>query len=277
MAAAVGNPVLQSHWYHVEYESLHLICGKCGVYGHVTRFCDKKDCIPLAHEQSQGMKPGSIPIIIQDSELKNIAGHGSDPIIIQDSELKNIPGPSLCSNTNKDALHGEWLVVSRTKKTSQVKGKGKAQGKQPRKKRNRSDISGSSSHGFKTMSSNSGIPILKQSQVMGKTKTKSNVPNMSPIQTTTVLKPSLVLGKTELVTNAINKNPAQSASGSKTSTSMVDLEAKKHLPEEEEESDESSDEEMDDELDSSGDGSDDDSDAAMQEDPVSNLLITSPG
>lgn len=29
-------------WHKVEYEGLHIICGACGCYGHVTRNCTQK-------------------------------------------------------------------------------------------------------------------------------------------------------------------------------------------------------------------------------------------
>lgn len=35
----VGKYCLDDHWYRVEYERLHLICAKCGCYGHLTRNC----------------------------------------------------------------------------------------------------------------------------------------------------------------------------------------------------------------------------------------------
>ena len=30
---------IQDHWHEVEIESPHLVCSKCGCYGHVTREC----------------------------------------------------------------------------------------------------------------------------------------------------------------------------------------------------------------------------------------------
>lgn len=35
----VGKIWMRDHWYRVEYEGLHLICAKCGCYGHMTRDC----------------------------------------------------------------------------------------------------------------------------------------------------------------------------------------------------------------------------------------------
>lgn len=35
----VGKFWLKDHWYRIEYEGLHLICSKCGCYGHLSRNC----------------------------------------------------------------------------------------------------------------------------------------------------------------------------------------------------------------------------------------------
>jgi len=33
----VGRIWIKDHWYNVEYEGLHIICGKYGCYGHYDR------------------------------------------------------------------------------------------------------------------------------------------------------------------------------------------------------------------------------------------------
>jgi hypothetical protein len=35
----IRNVLIHEHWYKVEYERLHIICEKCGCYGHVRRKC----------------------------------------------------------------------------------------------------------------------------------------------------------------------------------------------------------------------------------------------
>ena len=35
----VGKIWVNSHWYKVQYEGLHLICTSCGCYGHLGRNC----------------------------------------------------------------------------------------------------------------------------------------------------------------------------------------------------------------------------------------------
>ncbi|MCI02300.1 hypothetical protein A2U01_0023332, partial [Trifolium medium] len=35
----VGKVNVNGHWYKVQYEGLHIICGSCGCYGHHTRDC----------------------------------------------------------------------------------------------------------------------------------------------------------------------------------------------------------------------------------------------
>lgn len=35
----VGHVWFRDHWFHVEYEGLHLLCKKCGIFGHTARSC----------------------------------------------------------------------------------------------------------------------------------------------------------------------------------------------------------------------------------------------
>jgi hypothetical protein len=35
----VGKIWVRDHWYKVEYEGLHIICGKCGCYDHLGKDC----------------------------------------------------------------------------------------------------------------------------------------------------------------------------------------------------------------------------------------------
>lgn len=35
----VGRVWFRNHWFKVEYEGLHLLCKKCGCFGHVSRDC----------------------------------------------------------------------------------------------------------------------------------------------------------------------------------------------------------------------------------------------
>ncbi|KAL9404358.1 hypothetical protein Peur_001330 [Populus x canadensis] len=38
----VGRIWIKEHWYKVEYEGLHIICSKCGCYGHFGKECPAK-------------------------------------------------------------------------------------------------------------------------------------------------------------------------------------------------------------------------------------------
>ena len=38
----VVKVIVHMHWYHFEYESLHLPCTSCGHYGHRSKDCPKK-------------------------------------------------------------------------------------------------------------------------------------------------------------------------------------------------------------------------------------------
>nr|KYP44201.1 hypothetical protein KK1_034313 [Cajanus cajan] len=53
MASQVVDQVwFQNHWFHVEYEDLHLICKHCGLYGHTIGSCQVKG--PKASSMPRG-------------------------------------------------------------------------------------------------------------------------------------------------------------------------------------------------------------------------------
>lgn len=49
----VGKNRVRGTWYKVEYEGLHVICGDCGCYGHVTRNCPSKPKTTGGKEDTQ--------------------------------------------------------------------------------------------------------------------------------------------------------------------------------------------------------------------------------
>lgn len=61
----VGKVWFRNHWFNVEYEGLHLLCNKCGSYGHIAPNCQ-------APEQSHAACSNN------ESQEKGI--HGSDHV-----------------------------------------------------------------------------------------------------------------------------------------------------------------------------------------------------
>jgi hypothetical protein len=98
----VGKVNVNGHWYNVQYEGLHTICGACGCYGHHTRDCKEKPVQPTPPEQTvthQGGQPES-----------NTGRKEPDPN--QNKEGINSLGKESAAGTE---THGDWLVVQRRK------------------------------------------------------------------------------------------------------------------------------------------------------------------
>jgi hypothetical protein len=99
----VGKVNVNGHWYQVQYEGLHIICGSCGCYGHHTRDCkqDPGQKTPAnTTTEHQGSRPDNIAVVME-------------PVIDQNKEKENSQERGL-GNINE--THGEWLVVQRKKK-----------------------------------------------------------------------------------------------------------------------------------------------------------------
>lgn len=57
----VGCVWLRDHWYHVEYEGLHLLCKQCGIFGHTARNCHNTSVnARLAAEAVETVKEGTV-------------------------------------------------------------------------------------------------------------------------------------------------------------------------------------------------------------------------
>jgi hypothetical protein len=51
----VGCVGINGDWYHVQYEGLHIICTKCGCYGHVLKDCGmKKKSVSVETKKNSG-------------------------------------------------------------------------------------------------------------------------------------------------------------------------------------------------------------------------------
>ncbi|OIW03211.1 hypothetical protein TanjilG_21843 [Lupinus angustifolius] len=108
----VGKVCVQGNWHKVEYEGLHVICSRCGCYGHVARNCKIQ---PQLHSSMVGtdMATGK-------------TGEGQNPSLSErdvspSGELDN--NDALIAETATTEVHGEWLVVSRKKRNGKT-GKG---------------------------------------------------------------------------------------------------------------------------------------------------------
>ena len=113
----VGKVWIQNHWHNVEYEGFHIICSACGCYGHVARNCSSKNNVQM---QSQG-----------SAEHDNIKVSAEDipTNMVEDEELpnriiSNVTPVNQVTRSSPQALHGDWLVVTRNRKVNSKGGKG---------------------------------------------------------------------------------------------------------------------------------------------------------
>ncbi|XP_057432639.1 uncharacterized protein LOC130725428 [Lotus japonicus] len=49
-----GKIMIEDFWYNIEYEGLHIICTKCGCYGHRSRECIKPASVVLKSQLKEG-------------------------------------------------------------------------------------------------------------------------------------------------------------------------------------------------------------------------------
>ncbi|MCH91040.1 hypothetical protein A2U01_0011964, partial [Trifolium medium] len=96
----VGKVWFRDFWYKVEYEGLHLLCQRCGIYGHVSRNCPPTDNAKKHTEADTSVK----------------AAGGVETTV--PSVTESPPNTDMESNKNdinNEDLYGDWLVVNRKK------------------------------------------------------------------------------------------------------------------------------------------------------------------
>ncbi|XP_057443885.1 uncharacterized protein LOC130736047 [Lotus japonicus] len=153
----VGKVCIEGFWYKIEYEGLHVICTKCGCYGHHSREC--KVFQPVIETSSQLAQPSEG--IVQGNPSAPAAGNPSTQVAAnpsdQASAVKEVTGNSaavsddtedLAMNTGDISGHidesvgneegekpklkvaldgnfeilGDWMTVVKKKKKQSVRG-----------------------------------------------------------------------------------------------------------------------------------------------------------
>lgn len=120
----VGKYCLDDHWFRVEYEGLHLICSKCGCYGHMTRNCIQELAIePLTDKAHQDGVSGSMAgqesaamVLVQNDQTDQPQGVDAG---VGDQSIKK--GSTVVTFEDQHEggtkeIHGDWLIVTRRKK-----------------------------------------------------------------------------------------------------------------------------------------------------------------
>ena len=132
----IGKVMLEDDWYKIEYEGLHVICTKCGCYGHRSSECMRPE--PMAQAKTAEKLDELNPMGEKPDGVSNVQHDlGSDGRISVDSVINgmdsNIMEISLnleqksqrvstkqISQKNSDLgeseIFGEWMIVTRKKK-----------------------------------------------------------------------------------------------------------------------------------------------------------------
>ena len=116
----VGRVCVEGKWLFVKYEGLHIICAKCGCYGHHARNCN-----PIPEKQTNTddgrAPPDTASPVTEAMKMISLIVREQDSTRRPDSRIGKIDEISRNS-------HGEWLVVQqrskmKSKKDPQIKGK----------------------------------------------------------------------------------------------------------------------------------------------------------
>jgi hypothetical protein len=105
----VGKVNVNGHWYNVQYEGLHIICGSCGCYGHHTRDCKSNN----NKNSEQPPQPAST---VEQAGGRAETGAGKKVTAPDIMNHGNIAEKSVDVSGIINEVHGDWLVVQRKKK-----------------------------------------------------------------------------------------------------------------------------------------------------------------
>ncbi|XP_057453177.1 uncharacterized protein LOC130745048 [Lotus japonicus] len=123
----VGTLRLRGTWYNIEYEGLHLLCPKCGCYGHLSRKCKVETPTPVVVQtQTQTAAPTT------SAPPEQTLGEAVNPALNADPMQAEIAAPKKAVSVTL-AAHGKWLNVEKPKmKQNQNRHTGFAKSKEAR-------------------------------------------------------------------------------------------------------------------------------------------------
>lgn len=129
----VGQVWFRDRLFNVEYEGLHLLCKKCGIFGHTARSYMKTD--------GSGTGSAVQPERTGEGDSAGAAGQNKENLDINDRD-----------SVFKD-IYGDWLVVNKGKRAS--KSRGRSQGPMIDLKKGKKVVNGiSSTNRFTVLKSN---------------------------------------------------------------------------------------------------------------------------
>ncbi|XP_057440923.1 uncharacterized protein LOC130732924 [Lotus japonicus] len=113
----VGMLRLRGTWYKIEYEGLHLLCGTCGCYGHLTRNCSVSP-VQTQATPSAAAVPDAAAAVTGHEEMTAQVDKPAEGLAVGGNPSQQsgvIRGSINAADKCPDAAHGEWLKVERKK------------------------------------------------------------------------------------------------------------------------------------------------------------------
>lgn len=143
--AIVGKICIENFWYKIEYEGLHVICTKCGCYGHRSRECTATMPVEVTQKTPPQPQEGNPPNPSQETAPPS--NGGGSPIAseketsnsmdisvtageiaggLNEKESQNVAGAEKVVVNLEDNFEivGEWMTVVKKKKKSPPKSQG---------------------------------------------------------------------------------------------------------------------------------------------------------
>jgi len=103
----VGRFWFKNHWFNIEYEGLHLLCTKCGLYGHVGNNCHVKK-----------MTKQQVTTVESQKDDVSVSMEGETHHTNSKPNYATDVAPKI---TEEVGLHGEWLIVNKRKPSHKKK------------------------------------------------------------------------------------------------------------------------------------------------------------
>ncbi|XP_057426286.1 uncharacterized protein LOC130719691 [Lotus japonicus] len=104
----VGTLRLRGTWYNIEYEGLHLLCSKCGCYGHLSRKC--KVVAPTSTAAATQSTPAAGTSAGQGATLETAI------VTVNEDTMQTENHAPKKAVTVPMAAHGNWLNVAKPKR-----------------------------------------------------------------------------------------------------------------------------------------------------------------
>ncbi|XP_057422339.1 uncharacterized protein LOC130716152 [Lotus japonicus] len=108
----LGRVGLCGVWYNIEYEGLHLLCSKCGCYGHLARTCTGK---PVKQPASQSKPTANTAPDTPVAAAASPGSQGQQGTLESDHQMSDGKDTGVIGATIEypPAAHGDWMLVTK--------------------------------------------------------------------------------------------------------------------------------------------------------------------